>query len=149
LLAFLVLYFARHGESQANVDQVFAGINRPAPLTEVGRQQALLAARGILEMNIRIDGIVFSPLERASETAEIISDSLGMDSASISFDARLIEYDVGTLAGRPTQGVTPAQLVGTIGGRVTANRGCPVFSRRRAWRPLPEVRGEPSRSPFP
>lgn len=110
-----MLYFVRHGESQANVNQVFAGINRPAPLTQVGRQQARLAGRCILNMNVKIDQIVSSPLERARETAEIIADSLGIDPAGIAFDARLIEYDVGELTGKSAQGITPAQLVSAMG----------------------------------
>jgi probable phosphoglycerate mutase len=110
-----VLYFVRHGESQANVDQVFAGIKRPAPLTRIGRQQARLAGQGILDMKIGIDQIVSSPLARARETAEIIADSLGLDPAGISFDARLIQYDVGALTGESTQEVTPAQPIGAMG----------------------------------
>lgn len=110
-----MLCFIRHGESRANVDHVFAGINRPAPLTQIGRQQARLAGRGILDTSIKIDQIVSSPLERARETAEIIADILGIGRSGIAFDARLIEYDVGELAGKPTQGVTPAQLVGAAG----------------------------------
>jgi broad specificity phosphatase PhoE len=116
-----VLYFVRHGESQANVDGVFAGIGRPAPLTRLGREQALLAGRAIVDMRITIDHVVSSPLERARETAEIIAGSLGINPAVIEFDARLIEYDVGALAGRPTQGVTPAQLVGAGGAENPAS----------------------------
>ena len=110
-----MLYFVRHGESQANADHVFAGVNRPASLTQAGREQARLAGRDLLKRGIEIDQIVSSPLERARETAEIIAGVLGIDPAAIVPDRRLIEYDVGALAGTPTRGITPAQLVGAPG----------------------------------
>lgn len=128
-----MLYFIRHGESQANVDHVFAGINRPAPLTQIGRKQARMAARGILDKNIKIDEIVSSPLERARETAEIIADILGIAHSGIAFDVRLIEYDVGKLAGKPTHGVTSAQLVGATGAED------PVLFQARVMEALAEA----------
>jgi broad specificity phosphatase PhoE len=110
-----MIYFVRHGESQANVDHVFAGISRPAPLTERGRQQARLAGQRIIDADIRIGQIVSSPLERAYDTAAIIAGSLGLDPSGILLDARLIEYDVGALSGESTHEVTAAQLVGAPG----------------------------------
>jgi 2,3-bisphosphoglycerate-dependent phosphoglycerate mutase len=110
-----VLYFIRHGESQANLDRVFAGIHRRAPLTPLGQEQARVAGRAVLEANMKIDQIVSSPLERARETAEIVAGCLGMDPGAIAFDARLSEYDVGDLAGKPTEGVSSEQLVGAVG----------------------------------
>ena len=138
-------YFVRHGESQANVDRIFAGIDRPAPLTRLGRQQARLAGRAILDMKININQIVSSPLGRARETAEIIAASVGIDPAGIVFDVRLIEYDVGELAGKSTQGVTPAQLVGAAGAED------PVAFRARVREALgdasPPERECPAREP--
>jgi len=110
-----MLYFVRHGESQANVDHVFAGISQPAPLTEHGRQQARLAGLRILDVDIHIDQIISSPLERAYDTAVIIAGCLGADPSAILLDMRLIEYDVGGLSGESTQEVTAAQLVGAPG----------------------------------
>jgi broad specificity phosphatase PhoE len=110
-----MLYFARHGESQANVDQAFSGIHRPAPLTELGRRQAREAGRRIIDRAIHIDQMISSPLDRAYETAEIIASTLGLDPAGILLDSRLIEYDVGELAGRSTKGISAAQLIGAPG----------------------------------
>jgi broad specificity phosphatase PhoE len=120
-----MLYFVRHGESQANVDHVFAGISHPAPLTEHGRRQARLAGERILDVDIRIDQIISSPLERAYDTAAIIAGCLGLDLAVILLDERLIEYDVGGLGGESTQDITAAQLVGAPGAEDPA-----VFQKR-------------------
>ena len=118
-------YFVRHGESQANVDHVFAGISHPAPLTERGSQQARLAGQRILDANIRIDQIISSPLERAYDTAVIIASCLGLDVSGIKLDARLIEYNVGGLTGQSTHEVTAQQLVGAPGAEDPA-----VFQHR-------------------
>jgi len=120
-----MLYFVRHGESQANVDHVFAGITHPAPLTEHGRQQARHAGERILDVDIRIDQIVSSPLERAYDTAAIIAGCLGVDLAGILLDERLSEYDVGGLSGESTRDITAAQLVGAPGAEDPA-----VFQER-------------------
>lgn len=74
-----------------------------------------------MTLGISIYQVVFSPLEGARKTAEITDGSLGSDPAGILFDARLIEYDVGELAGKPTQGVTPVQLVGATGAEAPAS----------------------------
>ena len=69
------LYFARHGESEANTTGVFS--NRPPghALTAAGREQA----QGLAD-RLRAEGIAqiySSPLLRAQQTAEILAATVG------------------------------------------------------------------------
>jgi len=84
----------RHGESEWNVAGRWQG-RADVPLTERGRQQAVLAAARL----DRVDVIVASTLQRASHTAELISGVLGVPGPVL--DDRLVETDVG-----PWEGLT-------------------------------------------
>jgi broad specificity phosphatase PhoE len=84
------LYFARHGESEANVLKIFSNETGSYGLTEKGRTQAaalaeLLAPEGLTRA-------FTSPLLRAVQTAEIVCSRL-----NIPFEARnaLREFGVG------------------------------------------------------
>src|SRR5256885_9383277 len=61
------LYFVRHGESEANAAQVFAG-QTDSPLTAKGREQAKVVARALRP--VPFDRIVASTLSRTKDTAE-------------------------------------------------------------------------------
>ncbi|MGQ0830855.1 MAG: histidine phosphatase family protein [Microthrixaceae bacterium] len=63
----------RHGQSEWNADGRWQGQADP-PLTDLGRAQALHATRALGQ----VDAIVSSDLQRAAETAEIISEALGI-----------------------------------------------------------------------
>ena len=65
------------------------------PLTEVGQQQAKLLAESALDKGI--DVILCSPLLRARQTAQAVSDAIGVP---IRIDERLVEFDFGTFDGR-------------------------------------------------
>lgn len=110
-----MIYLVRHGESQANVDVVFAGRHYHSPLTEKGREQAHAEGERILRDSIVIDRILTSGAERAVHTAEIIAAVIKMDPADIKHDSRLAEYDLGELDGKSAVGVTPAQRVSAKG----------------------------------
>jgi uncharacterized phosphatase len=92
------LYFARHGESEANKNMVFAG-TWDVPLTEVGRSQA--QKEGEQAKSIRIDYIVSSPLIRAHETARIIANAIGYPEDDILLSDLLIERSYGELQQKP------------------------------------------------
>jgi broad specificity phosphatase PhoE len=67
-------YFARHGESDANRQHVFANLGDGPPLTSRGRQQARTLAR-----QLSCDGIEHiyaSPLLRARQTADTVAARL-------------------------------------------------------------------------
>lgn len=75
-----MIYFVRHGQSQANVDNVFAGPRLSAPLTTIGKKQAEAAGQRILDEKLRIGRIITSPIERAHETAQFIARTIGYGS---------------------------------------------------------------------
>ena len=68
------LIFVRHGQSVANLKQVFAGQTNP-DLTEQGHRQAEALSDWIAE-NYKIDAIYSSDLIRAYNTARPIADKL-------------------------------------------------------------------------
>lgn len=89
------LYFVRHGESEANLLQEISNRGWKHGLTDQGRRQAAeLAERLRL---VQPAHIFTSPLMRAVQTAEILSQAL--DVPYTTTDA-LREYDCGIVEGR-------------------------------------------------
>ena len=86
----------RHGQSEANLLDVFAG-NYDAPLTELGLRQAERTAEYI-KNNFRIDKVVASDLKRAFATGKALSDLLGLD---ITATKELREISAGDWEGVP------------------------------------------------
>jgi probable phosphoglycerate mutase len=91
------LYFVRHGQSQANVDRVFAG-QMDTPLTKLGREQAELAASQA--KGLGIDHIISSPLSRALDTAKIIAAVIGYPADKIETNELLMERYFGPFVGQ-------------------------------------------------
>lgn len=91
MLEILVL---RHGQSVADIEKRHEG-RADFPLTELGREQARLAASWIAN-NCPPTAIVSSPLKRASETARIVGAACGL---IVEFDESLMEFNNGALAG--------------------------------------------------
>ena len=73
----------RHGQSEWNADGRWQGQADPA-LTDLGRHQALHASRALGV----VDAIVSSDLQRAAETAAIISGELGVGPLVLDPDLR-------------------------------------------------------------
>lgn len=92
------LYFCRHGQSQANLDETYAG-QLDTPLTDYGREQAKVA--GMEAKLFGIDLIVSSPLNRALETAHIIAREIGYPEIGIITNDLLKERSLGSLQGKP------------------------------------------------
>jgi broad specificity phosphatase PhoE len=92
------LLLARHGESEWNAEGRWQGRADP-PLSTRGRQQAMLAAKSLGA----VDAIVASTLQRAFETALIISDGLGI--GPVIAEPELVERDAGEW-----QGLTRPQI---------------------------------------
>lgn len=69
------LYIVRHGETEWNKENRSQGSGNDIPLSDIGRAQAYLAAKRL--MNESIDLFYSSTLKRASKTAEIIAEKHG------------------------------------------------------------------------
>jgi len=88
-------YFTRHGESEANVLREHSNRGFRHPLTAKGRAQAATLARKL--EGVSVARLFTSPLMRAVQTAEILSDALGV---RYEVTDALREYDCGVLEGR-------------------------------------------------
>ncbi len=89
------LFFTRHGESEANVIREISNRGYRHGLTEKGRRQAVELAEKI--RGAGVTRIYTSPLQRAVETAQILSRALGVPYEVA--DA-LREFDCGIAEGR-------------------------------------------------
>jgi probable phosphoglycerate mutase len=93
----VTLHFARHGETEANVEGRFQGHTVDTPLTKKGRKQAKTIAK-ILKH--RVDDpaalkYVCSPLHRARMTMVLVRGHLDLPPAKYTVDKRLSEIDLG------------------------------------------------------
>jgi broad specificity phosphatase PhoE len=86
------LLLVRHGQSEWNADGRWQGQADP-PLTDLGRRQALEAARAVGA----VDGVWASDLQRAAETAAIIAEQIGVGPVIVDPDLR--ERDAGEFSG--------------------------------------------------
>lgn len=87
--------FTRHGQSLANTLQIISNHNLPHPLTELGRQQAETLSQTL--SRTRFERIYTSPVPRAVETGQILSERLN---SPLRIEPALREYDCGSLEGR-------------------------------------------------
>lgn len=98
----LNVYIARHGQNEDNANGILNG-HRDLPLTELGRAQARELALGIKEKGLTFDAVLSSPLCRAYETGEIVTNALGLSKPEIMPD--LIERDFGIMTGKPIKDI--------------------------------------------
>jgi broad specificity phosphatase PhoE len=92
----VTLYFARHGQTEANVEKRFSGY-KDTPLTELGLSQARdvgLVLKRELGDAAGFD-FVCSPLARAVTTMKIARQTMGLSEDGFSTDNRLKEIDLG------------------------------------------------------
>ncbi len=85
------LVFVRHGQSEKNILKVKSSTRDRHPLTEKGKIQAKNTAQKLSTQG-GFDVIISSPVLRARQTAEIISEYLHVP---IVFDDLISEYDYG------------------------------------------------------
>ena len=86
-------FFVRHGESEANLAQIFSG-RRDSPLTERGRAQAVTVADALDA--VPFDRIVATPLSRSLDTALVVARRRKMP---VDVVRDLVEIDVGEKTG--------------------------------------------------
>lgn len=91
----LELYIIRHGETDTNKEARINGNSTNMPLNEKGRQQAQELKSSFDLSNF--DEVISSPLKRAFETAQIITEGTGIE---IKTDDRLREADYGSWDGK-------------------------------------------------
>jgi probable phosphoglycerate mutase len=88
------LYLARHGETNDNREPIRVQGFTDTPLNETGRKQAAELAERVAPLGIA--SLWSSDLSRASETAKIVGDRLGLEPR---LDARLREANRGEWEG--------------------------------------------------
>lgn len=111
----------RHGESKGNAAGFHQG-QSDFPLTQRGVAQSQALAQRWLKEGIDFDRMFSSPLQRARQTAEIISGALNEE---VVYDPIWMERDIGRLSGLHPQEaaeryprpdfVHPYQLIGETG----------------------------------
>jgi probable phosphoglycerate mutase len=92
----LTLYFARHGQTQANVEHRFSGY-KDTPLTDLGLAQAYNVG-AILKRELGDAhgyNFVASPLARAVATMRIARETMGLAPDDFATDNRLKEINLG------------------------------------------------------
>ena len=92
------LILLRHGESQWNLENRFTGW-KDVPLTKSGIIEASLSAEKLVENDIKLSTIQTSLLQRAVNTAKIISERMEFPVEKIEYDWRLNERHYGALEG--------------------------------------------------
>lgn len=108
------IYFARHGESEANAAGIIAGW-LDSPLTQKGVEQAEVEAAYASEHGLRFRIILSSPLMRALDTAQIIARGMDYPEEDIVILDDLREKGAGDFEGRP-----PRHLYGASAEEVRA-----------------------------
>jgi broad specificity phosphatase PhoE len=91
------LYLMRHGQSQANADQIIAG-SHESPLSPIGIKQAEFAG-DTARRYFQFDLIVSSPMGRAVQTAQIVAEHIGYPPEKILIIDSLRERDLGNVEG--------------------------------------------------
>jgi broad specificity phosphatase PhoE len=98
----MTLVLVRHGESTWNELKVVQGQTEGARLTDLGRAQALNAARSLVGQSF--DTLYSSDLARATETAAVFAEVLGLP---VTVTEALRERCFGVREGRSITDLTP------------------------------------------
>ena len=117
------ILLVRHGESEWNALGRWQGQADP-PLTDLGRRQAIAAARSIGA----VDAIAASDLDRALTTAMLISEQLGVGPVVV--DPLFRERDAGEWSG-----LTRAEIHRDWPGYLADDPRAPALDRAEARRP--------------
>ncbi|MCE2497824.1 MAG: histidine phosphatase family protein [Nitrosopumilaceae archaeon] len=130
----------RHGQARNNVKRMLAGRMDGVPLTPEGVRQAEHAAKMLASAGV--SAIYSSPIERAAETARMISEECGVP---VVVDERLTEIDMGKFTGMTFEEVVSGHddiFAKFYGGDVEiAHKGVETFEqvRRRVTGIMSEV----------
>lgn len=92
------LYFVRHGMSELNKENKWAG-RTDTPLTAEGHEQAIVAGKRAKQQGLVFDIILSSPLQRAHDTAKHIAAYTDYPDEDIVLKDFLRERSFGSLEG--------------------------------------------------
>jgi probable phosphoglycerate mutase len=92
------IFVARHGQNEDNINGILGG-HRDRPLTDIGRGQARDLGQSIADIGLMFDTVYCSPLVRAHETADIVTETAGLPKPIVM--PELIERDMGVMTGKP------------------------------------------------
>lgn len=92
-----MIYLIRHGQTDANVNNIWQGQSGDGPINAVGRTQAEQLAIYLSDKDIK--NIYSSDLVRAKQTAEVISERLDLD---VEVDPLIREMSYGEFEGLDT-----------------------------------------------
>ena len=92
-----IVYIVRHGQTEENVQRILQG-HLPGKLTPQGVEQIQDTAERLKNLGVDFKRIVSSDLERAYQSARILSETLNLE---ISKEALFRERDWGTITGMP------------------------------------------------
>ena len=95
----VLICLIRHGKTTQNLKKLIQG-RKDFPLSDIGRSEALQAAKILKETDPNWDIIYSSPLSRAYETATIIASHIGYKNEVIK-NEDFIERDFGISEGMP------------------------------------------------
>lgn len=70
------LYLCRHAETENNRLKIVQGARIDAPINETGQKQAVLLGQALARANVPPDMILYSPLQRAQQTARLAASQL-------------------------------------------------------------------------
>ena len=143
------LYLLRHGQTEFNVKKLVQG-RCDSPLTDLGRQQAGMAAAWLKGHGVVPDKVVSSPLGRAMDTAQLVAcELLGPDAAAEPWEG-IIErcygsFEEGPHGALPTDVWDPGEDLVPVGGSKPRQRQPPIYQGRsprglRAPNKTPQLR---------
>jgi len=89
------ILITRHGESEANIQEIISNRNLPHRLTPVGVSQSLALAETLVKWKVK--KVIASPILRAKETASIIAEKLNVP---MIVSPAIREFDCGMMEGR-------------------------------------------------
>ena len=135
------LYFVRHGQTVWNVENKICGAT-DIPLTELGRQQAMETGRAILDQGIHADEILYSPLERAADTARYISEITGIPARA---EQRLTEQNFGKWESTARDGLEFRAAKGAFACRYDGGESM-LHLAQRVYNLLDELKARPDRT---
>lgn len=121
------IIFVRHGQSEANAENIFSGQQDP-DLTKLGVQEAEETAQ--LLANVNFQAIFSSDLKRAEQTAKIIAEKTG--NIKVSFHEELKEVYGGKLEGSE-RGNRHSLLVEVLENNIGETAEEMINRAKRAW----------------